>query len=185
MNKNEIRKEIAELIDSIKQHSDEIGTQKRIPQIELELILSKIKRLYERSIVFNYLNTVDEANEEQVIIPRPFIKDTEPAPQPELEDVVEVFSIPAPPISEHPFPSTSGTPKKDIKKLVGLNEKFQFTKELFGNDAAQYNSALDRINASDDKASLTVVLNELASERGWQPENKTADAFRRIAERIF
>ena len=59
MEKNQIRKEIAELINSIKQHSDEIdiGDKKHIPQLELELILKKIASLYEKSIVFNYLNS--------------------------------------------------------------------------------------------------------------------------------
>jgi hypothetical protein len=56
MDKYHLRKEIAELIDSIKEHSDNIGNRKRIPQLELELILSKIKKLYEKSIVFNYIN---------------------------------------------------------------------------------------------------------------------------------
>lgn len=57
MDKNQIRKEIAELINSIKQHSDDIGDKKHIPQLELELILKKIASLYEKSIVFNYVNS--------------------------------------------------------------------------------------------------------------------------------
>ncbi len=65
MDKYQLRKEIAQLIDSIKEHSDNIGNRKRIPQLELELILSKIKKLYEKSIVFNYLNEhhIDEIQE--------------------------------------------------------------------------------------------------------------------------
>lgn len=59
MNKYAVRKEIAALIDSIKSHSDTIGTRKQIPQIELELILHKIEKLYQKSIVFNYLNSID------------------------------------------------------------------------------------------------------------------------------
>lgn len=72
MDKYQLRKEIAQLIDSIKEHSDNIGTRKRIPQLELELILSKIKKLYEKSIVFNYVNQhhLDEWEEhEEPIIP--------------------------------------------------------------------------------------------------------------------
>lgn len=57
MDKNSIRKEIAALINSIKEHSDNIGTQEHIPQLELELILSKIEKLYQKSIVFNHLNS--------------------------------------------------------------------------------------------------------------------------------
>lgn len=56
MDKNKLRKEISQLIDSIKEHSDMISNYQRIPQLELEMILSKIKKLYEKSIVFNYLN---------------------------------------------------------------------------------------------------------------------------------
>src|ERR1035437_5958559 len=58
MEKSKIRKEIAALIDSIKEHSDNIGDKKHIPQLELEMILNKIKKLYEKSIVFNHLNSV-------------------------------------------------------------------------------------------------------------------------------
>lgn len=73
MNKYQLRKEIAELIDSIKEHSDSIGTRKRIPQLELELILSKIKKLYEKSIIFNYINQhhIEEWEEqEEPLIPQ-------------------------------------------------------------------------------------------------------------------
>ncbi|OFY84832.1 MAG: hypothetical protein A3F72_19535 [Bacteroidetes bacterium RIFCSPLOWO2_12_FULL_35_15] len=67
MNKSTIRKEIAVLIDSIKEHSDNIGENKHIPQLELEMILNKIKKLYEKSIIFNHLNSVsDSAPVEQI-----------------------------------------------------------------------------------------------------------------------
>ena len=59
MEKNILREEITVLIDSIKEHSDKITHYERINQLELELILSKIKKLYEKSIVFNYLNDSD------------------------------------------------------------------------------------------------------------------------------
>ena len=60
MDKKQIRKEIAVLINSIKEHSDSIGDKEHIPQLELELVLHKIEKLYQKSIVFNYLNSVPE-----------------------------------------------------------------------------------------------------------------------------
>ena len=51
-----IRKEIAQLINSIKEHSDNIGERESIPQLEVDLILKKIEALHERAIIFNYLN---------------------------------------------------------------------------------------------------------------------------------
>lgn len=188
MNKNEIRKEIAALIDSIKQHSDEIGHHKRIPQIELELILSKIKRLYEKSIVFNYLNTLEEAGEEsqEVSVP-PYINPVEPAPVPDLKDAVQIAEPDHTAVKPVVMPGMVSTPTagKDIKSLIGLNEKFQFTRELFNNDPALYSSALERLNAASDKATLHDILAQLSSERGWNAENKTVEAFKKVAERKF
>ena len=60
MEKLKIRKEIAILINSIKEHSDNIGDQEHIPQLELEMILKKITKLYEKSIVFNHLHSNTE-----------------------------------------------------------------------------------------------------------------------------
>lgn len=56
MERKKIRKEIADLINSIKEHSDNLSDTKHIPQLELEAILHKIEQLYEKSIVFNYLH---------------------------------------------------------------------------------------------------------------------------------
>lgn len=103
MNKYAVRKEIAALIDSIKTHSDTIGTRKQIPQIELELILHKIEKLYQKSIVFNYLNSIDgglglenpevqlpAANVQQPVTPTVV---TPVTPEPEKQEpVVKTFS---------------------------------------------------------------------------------------------
>jgi hypothetical protein len=59
-NKNEVRKEIAALIDRIKEQSDRIGTQREIPQSELDVILHRIEELHRRTVVWSYLNTLPE-----------------------------------------------------------------------------------------------------------------------------
>lgn len=62
MDKLSIRKEIGALINSIKEHSDNIGDKEHIPQLELELILHKIEKLYQKSIVYNYLHSLPDAD---------------------------------------------------------------------------------------------------------------------------
>lgn len=64
-NKNEVRKEIAALIDRIKEQSDRIGTQREIPQSELDVILHRIEELHRRTIVWSYLNTLPEEVEKE------------------------------------------------------------------------------------------------------------------------
>lgn len=60
MNKKEIGKEIETLIRSIKLHYDNIAEEVRIPTIELELITAKIRKLHEKSIIFNHLHMIEE-----------------------------------------------------------------------------------------------------------------------------
>lgn len=58
--KNEVRKEIADLINRIKEQSDRIGMQREIPQTELDLILHRIEELHRRTVVWSYLNELPE-----------------------------------------------------------------------------------------------------------------------------
>ncbi|MCW3083944.1 MAG: hypothetical protein JWP12_1310 [Bacteroidetes bacterium] len=60
MDKKQIRKEITTLINSIKEYSDSIRDKENIPQLELELLLHKVEKLHQKSIVLNYLNSVEE-----------------------------------------------------------------------------------------------------------------------------
>lgn len=50
------------LIKSIKLHYDNLENEGRIPSIELELITSKIRKLHEKSIVYNYLHYLEEGH---------------------------------------------------------------------------------------------------------------------------
>ncbi|KAA3642654.1 MAG: hypothetical protein DWP98_13360 [Bacteroidetes bacterium] len=55
MDSNSKRKEINALIDNIKQHSDRLSDVKTIPMLELSVILSKINRLHETTVILKYL----------------------------------------------------------------------------------------------------------------------------------
>ena len=68
MEKSKIRKEIADLIISIKDHTDNIDDTGRVPQLELKSILNKIEQLYEKAIVLNYLHSHPEIPTEQQVI---------------------------------------------------------------------------------------------------------------------
>jgi len=107
MDKKHIRKEIATLINSIKEHSDSIGDKEHIPQLELELILHKIEKLYQKSIVFNHLNSVEEEAPVVKIIPPAEEKKMTPLP------VVETPKTETPKV-EIPVIET---PKREIPKV--------------------------------------------------------------------
>lgn len=56
MDSSKIRKEIATLIDSLNEHLASISGEGHISQQEVDTLLNKIKTLYEKSIILNYLN---------------------------------------------------------------------------------------------------------------------------------
>jgi hypothetical protein len=60
LDKKAILKEIEVLIRSIKVHYDNIENEYRIPTIELELITSKIRKLHEKSIIYNHIHYMEE-----------------------------------------------------------------------------------------------------------------------------
>lgn len=60
LDKKAILKEIEVLIRSIKVHYDNIENEHRIPTIELELITSKIRKLHEKSIIYNHIHYMEE-----------------------------------------------------------------------------------------------------------------------------
>lgn len=112
MNKYAVRKEIAALIDSIKEHSDNIGTHKHIPQLELELILHKIEKLYQKSIVFNYLNSIDGGESMQAELSRQhLVEETVQVPAEEKKEPVAETKVPEQkPAEEIPAPELKKEP---------------------------------------------------------------------------
>jgi hypothetical protein len=92
---NKLRKEITQLIDNIKDHSDYLSDFERIPQVELEMILVKIKKLYERTIIFNH------EYEQEMLTRR--VKQ-EPRPQAAQVKTIPLVQNAAEPLQEAPQP---------------------------------------------------------------------------------
>lgn len=208
MNKASVRKEISSLIDSIKQHSDDIGTKQHIPQLELELILHKIKKLYEKSIVFNYLNSLPE--EEPVIIdPKQIelfnVSDTDKKESKEInepptsvktlfaEEILEDKASKKVPEKEKKKESSDKSvadklqkkPIIDIKTAIGINEKFQFINELFESNAQEYNIAINQLNICNSFSEAEAYIKSLKEIYKWKDDSPVALSFTDLVERRF
>jgi hypothetical protein len=73
--------------------------------------------------------------------------------------------------------------EKDIRALIGINDKYQIMSELFGNDREAYEQALDFINHSQSE---NVAMNWLR-EQLWITEERSdaAQSFFDIVNRFF
>jgi hypothetical protein len=206
MDRNSIRKEIIALVGNIKNQSDILATEKYPSQLDLELFLHKIEKLYQKSIVFNHLSLFDGfEEEEQRHTPQVLIAEVSPEkkqeiakesiqqvpvpPQPlkSVEPIVQqepVFVIHKPVSEKQAEPIAPSIQKKalsDLKSVMGINDKFQFTNELFKGNMQEFNIAIEQLNAADTLASALNYLKSMQPLYGWDEENET---FKRLLSLI-
>ncbi len=204
MTKEQIGKEIKELIRSIKTHYTFVEEEDRIPLIELELITSKIRKLYEKSIINNYLHATDDTymsqersrrfNERKSFeknVPSSFVKkepDSNPIPDQVIPKIVEqtlnnersqpeslpVVNLEKPePVSFTNTSSTSASKRviKDLKLLIGINDKFLLINNLFARNDSNYKAAIEHLSALHTKEEASVFLQSLARQYEWNTES--------------
>ncbi len=78
MNLQAKRKELTELVDNIKEHSDRLTHSHTLPALELSVLLSKISKLHEEIIILKYeLTNTEFKNVEQLMERAPLEKEEE------------------------------------------------------------------------------------------------------------
>lgn len=129
---------------------------------------------------------------EPASIPEPI-----PAPIPEPEPVVEhVQAVEAPKrladvlgsgvtvlgdkIAADEAPTTPFNRITDLRKAIGLNDKFLMIRDLFGGDAAMYEDTIDRLNEFDDLDECMIFIVE---NFRWNPDSEGAKLLVSLIER--
>lgn len=215
MTKEQIGKEIKELIRSIKTHYTFVEEEDRIPLIELELITSKIRKLYEKSIINNYLHSNDEAYmsqeksrrlnerknfernsieaevkskiaEKELIVET--VSKTEPMVPEPITAVVESIQVQsaieepkAPEIIAH----KSSKVLKDLKLLIGINDKFLLINNLFARNDQEYKSSIEHLSSLNSLEDASNYMNFLAKKYSWNTESYAFVRLLQILEKRY
>lgn len=218
MDRKTIRKEIISLVNSIKVQSDLLADEKYPSQLDLELFLHKVERLYQKSIVFNHLSLFDGFEEADAVQQPVEVKRVLPekeeselvenvVPIPPVDKIVSPLAVPIePPVTttqpvieekkeeispekqKENQPTVTITTKKtmpDLKATIGLNDKFQFTNELFKGNMQEFNIAIEQLNASQTPDSAREYLISLEQLYNWDLENETVKRLFSIVERRY
>lgn len=74
-----------------------------------------------------------------------------------------------------------GTPVSDIRKAVGINDRFLFQRELFGGDGNKLNQTLDAINACTSYEEAHQMLTIMH----WDETDPTVEGFLKAVHRRF
>jgi hypothetical protein len=205
-NKNDVRKEIADLISRIKEQSDRIGTQREIPQKELDLILYRIEELHKKTIVWAYLNELSEINasvETESVVAVPVVVPPaapEPVKTPEIPEIIAtekpVAQVPEPapePVvvkkPEPVVPAELAKPQasnlKDVRAFIGINEKIMYIRQVFHGDDAAYNAAIGQFNTMQSWDEAQAFLSVLAGEYKWAKYDEPVEIFTQTIKRRF
>lgn len=201
MDKSTIRNEIKALANSIKTQAEAFGEE--ISKTELDSMMKTIGQLHKKCSVLEHMNTPEEAEQPKqepeakvIITPAPEPKAEEkpaepivtPAPEvkaPEREPIIP----PAAPVTEEPKKEEMPAPvasKKELKKMaIGINDKFQFTKELFGGDAKKYSEAIEKLNMLSIAAEADLYFKSLVELNSWDEESETVQHLQKLMVKRF
>lgn len=78
------------------------------------------------------------------------------------------------------------TPVKDLKKAIGINDRFLFINELFSGDEIMYERSIKTINGFSIYAEAEYwIRRELKTKLGWNEQSSTVKQFDQIVKRRF
>lgn len=78
------------------------------------------------------------------------------------------------------------TPIRDLRKAIGINDRFQFINELFRGDEAMYERSIKTINAFTIYPEAEYwITRELKTKLGWQHDHPVVAHFDQLIKRRF
>ena len=76
-------------------------------------------------------------------------------------------------------------PVRDLRAVIGINDKFLFVNELFGGSMEKYNQAIENLNDLKTLNGAMIYLNELKIELQWNSSNEAYQKLRELVIRKF
>jgi len=76
-------------------------------------------------------------------------------------------------------------PVRDLKSVIGINDKFLFVNELFGGSMEKYNKSIENLNDLKTLNGAMIYLNELKVELQWNSSNEAYQKLTDLVRRKF
>ena len=133
---------------------------------------------------------VAEPKIEEIITPKPQVKNTDLPKTSQTSVLGEKLGRDAPSYNESiaqkkdtdPSTKFQTKPIADLRKGLGINDRFYFTRELFNGNAELMSQALDQLNQMKDYKSAESFLE---TNFTWEGNNEAVKAFIEIVRRRF
>lgn len=180
-----INKEIASLINDVKNQFEGLEKKPQISQQELQTFVAKVNELNKKVAVWEYVNSIS-LEPESVEAPYPqSIPVKEISVITPVEVVVNVKQPKPLPVNEtQPVVPVQIKTVIDIKKNIGFNDKFEFISELFKGNASDFDNAVKEINSSISIQEAIKKFENLKKKYNWQDDNETAKGLLEAIKKI-
>jgi len=166
--------------------------------VDVDLMLDYARQLY--AALLDWRATVPAETQTQVPAPAA-VTQTEEIPAaaqaaPEPAQPAAAASRPDDAVAAAPTAQETSTPlqrtpakaasAKDIRKLIGINDKYRIISELFLHDGEAYEAAIRAINDSaDDTEALGWLHAHVSWNYNWSEEHDTVQLFYELIGRFF
>ncbi|MCD6063543.1 MAG: hypothetical protein K0R82_1454 [Flavipsychrobacter sp.] len=150
----------------------------KISVIDIDLMLDYTRVMYADLLEWKsrkqFSNYLGPAKDEEIELAEPDVPSipTSSAPSVELTSQVQSYEAPTDDVQTMPLAGV------DIRKYIGINDKYQFISELFGNDKDAYEQTLNSVSGLDSYALAVEWLDEHAHTKyGWKDDQFAVQSF--------
>ena len=82
--------------------------------------------------------------------------------------------------------STTTYSNADIRQQIGINDKYQFISELFGNNKDAYEEVINELNTFDtEEEAMTWLNNSVSAQFGWKDDMEPVQSFYKLLSDFF
>jgi len=74
---------------------------------------------------------------------------------------------------------------RDLRKNIGLNDRYLFLNELFGNNKNEYETCLNQLNEISDLNNARQYLDTIAKKNNWSQDDTTVESFYNVLSKHF
>ena len=164
----------------------------KISAIEIDLMLDYTRVMYadllEMRSRVHFTTSLAGSEQQQGIVPANTEQDmpSSTAPAVELDQQVSHYNEVAEEEQPPAIQPVAAESLNDIRKKIGINDKYQFISELFGNDKEAYESTLNQLNSFTNYEEAVEWLDENAhSTYAWDDEQFTVQSFYDLLNNFF
>ena len=215
MEREQLRKELNDLLDNVVEHSSNYSGNRQIPSLEISYVLTKINKMQETLIILKHLIKEEEKQlkkekqqkrqlaqelevkkveeekveldvQSEVVVEEKQLQKDE-LPISEVEKVNE-STIEKEDVIEQPATTITNMEQLPITKLVdafSLNDRYLYANELFEKDMGAFNEVVKNLDSSNNFEEAKTILMRVGSERNWDVEDENVLSFTNLVERRF